>query len=752
MLRNFSRVNLIRSRGWSTINLRPYSLNVRNAESFTGIDSDERSFTRTEESDVVVEQQSDMIGDEPMSPFRREDGSYIKGNNASEARLHDWTLIGRSDRAITKLPKEVGNVISRHILSQHEPDKLRAKAAVIFQSLNKDQIQKAPEDELDCDGHIAALFLQDYTNCLSVLKDLQKRVGDSFNPQRVLDIGYGPATGMVALNEMMGDEWVPKEKDVYIIGRSLNGMEARAKVILSRQLNENLLEEEEIEEEQVEDKKEATPIEQSVPKEMEEEFVEEEFEEEEFEEVEEEEGFSMGSIDTSKIQIKTKFRDALPVDKQYDLIIVNQCLLKREYNFPRDVDMNLHPILRLLSPGGHVVFVERGNAVGFETIARARQVMIRPEKFDREHGKIPRPYVKGSSIKPQKMKSLDSIITDEDIEFEKHLLAKYGEADEEDLKFEFEDSEDFEVLPLEQPKSTETEVEGETTSTGLSSESVDYHLSIIAPCSHHSRCPLQLGNPSFYKIPKYKNRLSFCSFHKTVERPKYTMELKRGKRLATKWDKSSHDGFGLDKLSKSTLQTLEGSGRPGGNDYESGSYSYLIAERALNDVENIKKIEEQRKFQSEELDMSNANNWPRIMKQPLKLKQNVKIEVCSPSGKIEVWDVPKSVGKQEYHDARKAERGDLWALGKKTVTVRNSMSEEKIDNMKVESKKSKKKFLKEERKKKWKKIVSSSEEKFDEDFMQLADRLATDLESSQRYKQKGKKAGFSVDPTDHDGL
>lgn len=61
-------------------------------------------------------------------------------------------------------------------------------------------------------------------------------------------------------------------------------------------------------------------------------------------------------------------------------------------------------ILKLLSPGGHLVLVERGNALGFETIARARQIMIRPESYSTEIGKVPRPYVKGSKLKPQKLK------------------------------------------------------------------------------------------------------------------------------------------------------------------------------------------------------------------------------------------------------------------------------------------------------------------------------------------------------------
>ncbi|CUM46498.1 uncharacterized protein AC631_03803 [Debaryomyces fabryi] len=686
------------------------------------------------------------------SPFRNEDGSFIKGDTAEEARLHDLTLVGRSDRRVTILPYEIANCINNNILRLVYPDRLREKAAKIYQSLNKDQIQNAPETALDCDAHIAALFLQDYSHVHQVLLELQKRVGkDKFNPKSVLDIGYGPATGMVALNEIMGNDYIPDEKDAYIVGRNNFEMKKRAKIILSRQINENLTEEEEVEEEVTNDISEEQNVKEDgeLRKEVESETQEMEENEGELEEEE-----YIGPVLTSDIKLKTKLRDSLPVTKKYDLIIVNQALLTREFNFPRDIDINIHMILKLLSPGGHLVLVERGNALGFETIARARQIMIRPESYETEIGKIPRPYIKGSKLKPQKLKKDDQLISEDDIKFEEELLAKYeredeafeqelndryGKPSEKDLKFEMEDSEDFEVIPVEEePK--------------LGTESVDFHLSIIAPCPHHGKCPLQLGDPKYYKIPSHKHRLNFCSFNKTVERPKYTMELKKGRRLSTAWDKSSEDGFGIDKLSKKTLQNLEGSGRPSGRNTESGSFSYLIAERALNDVETIKKIESDREYNtSNKLDLFDPTNWPRVIDNPTKIKNNVKLNVCAPSANIETWQVPKSLGKQIYHDARKADRGDLWALGKKSVIVKNQISDKAREKLEFLSKAHKKTFLKEQRKKKFKKIVSSSENAFEDDIVTFADSLATSLESSKKYKTKGKKAGFTVNPTDYDG-
>lgn len=706
-----------------------------------------------------------------LSPFRDAEGVLLKGKNAKEARLHDLTLLGRVDQNVTKLPYEIAKTINNEILALTAPDRLREKAALLYQALGKDQIQKAPETGLEADAHIAALFLQDYAHARQVLLEIQKR-SENFHPLKVLDVGYGPAVGMVALNEIMGDDYSPVETESYIIGRRNSEMKKRAKIILSRQVSEQKDTEEtetemteKIEESEIETEAErVTKAETEVGSEMETETETESETESEFE-------TELGSIDTSAIRIRTKLRDTLPLAKQYDLIIVNRALLTREYSFPRDIDINIHSILRLLSPGGHLALIERGNALGFETIARARQVMLRPESYQAEHGKIPRPYIKGSSVKPQKLRNEDQMISDEDIEFEermlrelekeneeeeheeneesegledelvsdfeKQIIAEHGQATNEELKFEFEDNDDFELIEetFQDPKAA-----------------MDYHISIIAPCSHHRKCPLQLGDPKYYKIPSHKHRFNFCSFSKTIERPKFTMELKRGKRLATAWDKTAEDGFGLGNISKKTLRDLEGSGRPGGNNTEVGNYSYLVAQRSRNDEETIKRIDQERRSKEANLSkLTDIGSWPRIIENPKKVKNNVKINVCAPSGNIETWQVPKSLGKQEFHDARKAERGDSWGLGKKSVIVKSSISEDAKKKLDVLARTQRKSALKEERKKQWKKLVSSSEDDFETKVDHLADELATAVESSKKYKLQGKRAKFDVDPRKYDG-
>lgn len=674
------------------------------------------------------------LGEEEVtdSPYRNKDGSFKQGENTEESRISPETLLGRIEHRTTELPHEIATAVNNHILRLTEPDRLREKVAILFRDMTREQIQHTPESPIDCDAHIAAFFLQDYSNVRQVLLELQKRVGaENFKPRHILDIGYGPSTGIVALNEIMGDDFSPETKDSLIVSKNNFEMKKRAKIILSRQMNEIQAE---AAHDEIIDENEVT---------------EEHFEEEQ--EFSEDESDYVGPVDTSQITLKTKLRDTLPLTKSYDLIIVNQALLSRVYNFPRDVDDNLHEILKLLSPGGHLVLVERGNALGFETIARARQVMIRPESYEGENGKIPRPYVKGSTFKPQK--NLKGTSNDEGnqkiiSDFEQEIIDKYGEVDENELAMDFENPEEYEVSSLEPENKTNASSNEPSSSQGL----IDYHLSVVAPCPHHGRCPLQLGDPSYYKIPSHKHRFNFCSFDKKVLRPTFTTELKKGKRLALPWDTFAEDGFGLDKLPRKKLKSLEGSGRSGSNNIESGSYSYLIMERSDNNRETLKKIETARECKSADYFEHNpTTKWPRIISNPTKVKNNVKLHVCSPSQNIEIWLVPKSMGKQQYYDARKANKGDLWALGRKSVVVKNRVSDGTIEKLDFLAKSQKKKFLKDESKKQWKKLISASESDFVDPSIQLADELATSLEQSKKYKVQGKRAKYLVNPTLYDG-
>ncbi|EHK97560.1 putative 37S ribosomal protein S22, mitochondrial [Glarea lozoyensis 74030] len=86
-------------------------------------------------------------------------------------------------------------------------------------------------------------------------------------------------------------------------------------------------------------------------------------------------------------------------------------------------------------------------------------------------------------------------------------------------------------------------------------------------------------------------------------------------------------------------------------------------ETDLPDTESHKSDPSELKFHSLSL--------PRAILPPLKRRGHVTLDLCTPSGKLERWTVPKSFSKTAYRDARKSKWGDLWALGAKTRTLRS---------------------------------------------------------------------------------
>ncbi|KAH6683757.1 37S ribosomal protein Rsm22 [Plectosphaerella plurivora] len=156
---------------------------------------------------------------------------------------------------------------------------------------------------------------------------------------------------------------------------------------------------------------------------------------------------------------------------------------------------------------------------------------------------------------------------------------------------------------------------------------------IIAPCTTHNTCPM-------YTTPGLSaGRKDFCSFQQRFYRPKFLQQVLRAKH-------SNHDDV---------------------------RFSYVAIQRGVK-PEGLLVGEEatKRAFEGYEHSEEAPNTFalPRQVLPPLKRKGHVQLEVCTPSGRIERWTVPKSRGKQSYHDARKAVWGDLWALGAKVRTPR----------------------------------------------------------------------------------
>ncbi|CCD24048.1 tRNA methyltransferase RSM22 NDAI_0C03880 [Naumovozyma dairenensis CBS 421] len=530
--------------------------------------------------------------------------------NSTSSKFLPETVIGQCYRPQIVLNPDVTKAINNNILSLDHPKNLRRVAKNYFVDLHRNNLHKAPLTPLQVDAHIASIFLQNYGAIYQTLMELKKRAstkGEEWVPNRVLDVGFGPATGIIALNDIFQNmEKKPTVKDAVIMG-SLD-MQRKAKIILSRQIDEivdptslNASEESAEVSERIDILKADNEIMTDTEEVYEEELV--------------------GEVMTKKIKIKTNLRDDLPLNKEYDLIILTHQLLHDESKFHTQVDENLTRYLKLLAPGGNIVIIERGNPLGFEITVKARQLMIRPENYPNEHGKIPRPWIRGATLKDK-------------------------------------------TVP----------------------ENIDYYLKIIAPSPHHRACPLQTDNPNYYSFPEGKN-LKICTFQKSIERPKFSLELKKGRLLSAPWD--DVEGINHDRSYKPTPD-MKGKGRPYGKNYEIINYSYLIAERSLNDPEtlaHIKKLREEQpfNFQIGSLGDGSPDTWPRIISQPIKRKGHVILDVCGPSGELEKWTIPKSFSKEIYYDARKAMKGDLWGLDAKVkIKGRGRLNVEKFERLEKE--------------------------------------------------------------------
>lgn len=627
-------------------------------------------------------------------------GELLEAASSKEARLDKETLWGRINQKQVLVPDSFSNVIQNNLLFQYEPKALKEHVVDWYTSINESGIRELSNSELSADVSIAASFAQDYAVSYKVLDEFVKRIGrDNVLKEvnSILDVGLGPSVGMLALNEVMGETWNPERKDAVVFGDY--HMSRRAKLLLSRQVNENYDRGASVEEhtEHEEESESSETLETADDSTGGDDFV--------------------GKVKTKNLKVKTVIMSKLrPLETKYDLIIVSYQLLRSMENFPFEVDAKLEQYVKRLNPGGHLVLIERGTPLGAETIARARQVILRPENYENQVEKTPRPFKSSAKKMSAKQQLRLSKLSPE----EKALAMK---------NIEPELLENFDI------------VEDEETAKELDALDEQIDLSVIAPCSHHGKCPLQFFDPQVYLYGKIGKKLKFCSYSVSVHRPKYLLELKRGKKLAVKWT-SANSGVGIDGLVKS------GRGREGGNDYENASYSYLIVTRSKEDAS---KLAEERKMKIEAgvekrevgYKPKNRGEYPRILSQPTKKKGYVIMDLCAPSGHVEKWHISKSVGKQEYHDARKANMGDLWALGNKSA--RQSTKENTFYFEKIEEKR-------ENLRKKKKRDATKLKRKISKDYKEALESHADDLEGNLARMAKIDAYEFLAKPKENEKM
>ncbi|KIV88325.1 hypothetical protein PV10_08018 [Exophiala mesophila] len=195
---------------------------------------------------------------------------------------------------------------------------------------------------------------------------------------------------------------------------------------------------------------------------------------------------------------------------------------------------------------------------------------------------------------------------------------------------------------------------------------------IVAPCTNHEQCPM-------YLVPgKSHGRKDWCAFQQRYTRPSYLQRVLGARdRNHDDVDFSYISVMKGDDLRNRKIQAWEGLEDALAAPSIPGAQGEGVQGQAWMRQAQIGFEEVEPKTTLEDFNSMDANrgaldsmpapwNLPRLIMPALKRKQHIIMDVCTPHGRIERWTVPKSFGKQAYHDARKIQWGDLWALGAKT--------------------------------------------------------------------------------------
>ncbi|KAI1182452.1 mitochondrial small ribosomal subunit Rsm22-domain-containing protein [Nemania serpens] len=157
---------------------------------------------------------------------------------------------------------------------------------------------------------------------------------------------------------------------------------------------------------------------------------------------------------------------------------------------------------------------------------------------------------------------------------------------------------------------------------------------IIAPCTNHKACPM-------YPAPGVTlSRNGFCRFRQRFTRPPFLQKV-----LGASHRNHEDIDFSFVAVQRGTLPGVEEMTLPA-----QGRDATDLAFRGYEDAPGG----------------PDPLSLPRNILPPIKRQGHVILDLCTPAGTLERWTVPKSFSKQAYRDARKAQWGDLWALGAKT--------------------------------------------------------------------------------------
>ncbi|KAI7068376.1 hypothetical protein KC339_g15079 [Hortaea werneckii] len=207
---------------------------------------------------------------------------------------------------------------------------------------------------------------------------------------------------------------------------------------------------------------------------------------------------------------------------------------------------------------------------------------------------------------------------------------------------------------------------------------------IVAPCTNHAGCP------AYVQKGHVRGRRDICHFEQRYIRPPFLQKVLNAK------DKNHED------VKFSYLAVMRGRDLREVQDakdrfaqeqvLEQGKPATEKAFEGYGDVARSREKSEDSDASRDGKEQSTPHSLslPRAILPPLKRRGHVILDLCTPTGTLERWTVPKSFSKQAYRDARKSSWGDLWALGAKTRvlrTVRGPKSRKSDHDMDVTSSK-----------------------------------------------------------------
>lgn len=203
---------------------------------------------------------------------------------------------------------------------------------------------------------------------------------------------------------------------------------------------------------------------------------------------------------------------------------------------------------------------------------------------------------------------------------------------------------------------------------------------IIAPCTNHVRCPM-------YRTPGVSlGRKDFCHFNQRYIRPPFLQNILGAKDKNHEDVQFSYvavmrgrdmrqDADPLVQGESATERALEG--------YEEGAeemngnvdvqaQGISPSEEAVRQYKIVGDSAVEQPAVPRHPNPLNTLALPRAIFPPIKRRGHVILDLCTPSGTLERWTVPRSFSRLAFRDARKSKHGDLWALGAKTRVPRTA--------------------------------------------------------------------------------